>query len=77
MTPNTSWEHHPYSGPVVVLHGAHTPVGYLVGGAMLIVLSAGICLPAFRPSILTVIIAFMSGAAWVGISYMAAMIASV
>ena len=48
MTPNTSWEHHPYSGPLVVLHTARQPLDYLIGLLMWAILGPGLCLPAFR-----------------------------
>ena len=34
MTPNTSWGHNPFSGPLVVLHTAVQPLDYIIGGLM-------------------------------------------
>ena len=77
MTPNTSWEHHPFLGPLVVLHTARQPLDHAVGGVTLAALGTGLCLPAFRANAATVVVAVLSAVAWVGISILAAASASV
>ena len=72
MTPGTSWEHHPFSGPLIVLHTAIYPVDYCIGGLMWVGLGAGLCLPAFRVNVLTVIVSIAAGCVWVIISISAA-----
>jgi hypothetical protein len=76
MTANTSWEHHPFSGPLIVLHTARQPLQYVVGGLMWLVLGAGICLPAFRVTVGTVIACIASSVVWVSISMWTATVAS-
>lgn len=77
MTPSTSWEHHPFSGPLVALHEARHPWEYAVSGAIFLGLGAGLCGPAFRVTVVTVGIAIISAVAWVALSIWAAAMASV
>jgi hypothetical protein len=76
MSPNTSWEHHPLSGPLIVLHAASRPVDYVIGVMLWLVLGAGLCMPAFRASICTAVMCIVAAILWVSISIWAALIAS-
>ena len=76
MTPNTSWEHHPFSGPLVALHESRHPLDYVVSGAVLLGLGAGLCGPAFRATFLSVAISIATAVAWVALSMWTAAVAS-
>lgn len=76
MDSNTSWEHHPCSGPIVVFHTAQQPFDYIFGALMFVTLSVGICLPAFRFGKGNIVVSAVSALAWVGISMWAALMAS-
>jgi len=76
MTPNTSWEHHPYAGPLVALHEASRPVDFAVAVAVWVCLSAGLCAPAFRVTALSVLTCLASAGAWVALGIWAAGAAS-
>jgi hypothetical protein len=77
MTPNTSFEHHPFSGPLSPIHSYVTAEGKIFGWIALAVLGAGICLPGFRFHFATVAIATVSVGAWILLSYWCAVVASV
>jgi hypothetical protein len=77
MTSTRSFEHHPFSGPLIVLHTARQPLDYVVGGLLLALFGVGLCLPAFRRNGVTVIMSILSGAWWIGISVILARNASV
>ena len=76
MSPDATWEHHPFSGPLIVLHTAREPVDYVVGIALLAVLGGGLCSPVFRVSFWTLLLAFLSALAWVNVSAAMARIAA-
>ena len=49
MSPNTSWGHHPFSGPLVALHESRHPLDYAVSGGLFLVLGAWpFCRPHLR-----------------------------
>lgn len=76
MTPNTSWEHHPFAGPLVALHESRHPVEFAVSLAIWCGLGMGLCWPTFRPSMLTVLISLASAVAWVALGMWAASVAA-
>jgi len=73
ITPNTSWEHHPFAGPLVALYSSRNYPASLVIWAGL---GAGLCWPAFRPSVLAVAGSVASAVAWVVLGVWAAAMAS-
>jgi len=76
MTPNTSWEHHPFAGPLVALYESRHPADFAVSLAIWAGLGAGLCWPAFRPSALAVAVSIASAVAWVVLGVWAAGVAS-
>ena len=76
MSPNTSWEHHPFAGPLVALNESRNPAEFVFSFAIWSGLGAGLCWPAFRASVLAVAVSLASAAAWVALSVWAAGVAS-
>jgi hypothetical protein len=72
MTPNTSWEQSPFSGPLVFLHCSNDSTSRMFSAIMLAVLSGGLCLPAFRLTWWTLSIFLLSVFVWVWCSISAA-----
>jgi hypothetical protein len=76
MSPNTSWEHHPFSGPLIALHESRHPLDYAVSGVLLLGLGAGLCWPAFRLTAASIALSIASAVVWVALGIWAATIAS-
>jgi hypothetical protein len=77
ITQNTTFEHDKFAGPLVFLATTRQPTDNIIGGTMLAFLGSGLCLPAFRINVTTVIAWVLSAVAWIGISMLAAASAAV
>lgn len=49
MTPMTSWEHHPFAGPLVAIYESRQFAEFAVSFGIWFGLGLGMCWPAFRP----------------------------
>jgi len=76
MTPNTSWEHHPFAGPLVALYESRHPAEFAVSLAIWCALGMGLCWPAFRLSTLAILTGVASAVTWVALGVWAASVAS-
>lgn len=76
MTPNTSWEHHPFAGPLVAIYESRHPAEFAVAHAVWAGLGAGLCGPAFRPAVAAAAASAASAAAWVALGVWATGVAS-
>lgn len=76
ITPNTSWEHHPFAGPLVAIYESRHPAEFAVCVAVWAGLGAGLYGPAFRPSVPAAVVSVASAAAWAALGVWAAGMAS-
>jgi hypothetical protein len=76
ITPNTSWEHHPFAGPLVAVYHSRHPAELALSLAIWAGLGIGLCWPAFRLSGLAIVFSVASVAAWVALGVWAAATAS-
>jgi hypothetical protein len=76
-TPNTSWEHHPYAGPFILLKQSRGVADYLVSGAIV----CGILIPSLlwvrNGSPWAIALAGVAAFLSIGLSYFCAISASV
>ena len=76
MTPNTSWEHHRFAGPLVSMYESRHPAEFAVNLAIWCGLGMGLCWPTFRPSMLAILISVASAVAWIALGVWAASVAA-
>lgn len=68
MSPRATIENHPFSGPLLMVQTAAQPIEYAVGLLLWGLLSAGICLPAYRRNGWTIAASVVSMVAWIFVS---------
>lgn len=68
MTPNSSFEHHPFSGGLILLHTSSSVDEYLISTGICLALLLGIFSFVIWPKVLTVLMSIASLAAWLTLS---------
>jgi hypothetical protein len=76
MTPNTSWEHHPFAGPLVALYESRHPAEFAISLTIWCGLGMGLCWPTFRPSMPAILISVASVVVWVVLGVWTASVAA-
>jgi cyanate permease len=71
-----TWEHHPYSGPLICLRESDSVGGYVFSTALFLAFAFGITLPAYAVRWWTVLLAALCLGAWFQLSMMLAAAAS-
>ncbi|MEL6104828.1 MAG: hypothetical protein AAFU85_02270 [Planctomycetota bacterium] len=77
MTPNTSFEHHPYSGALILIHEARTAIQLVVCSVICLAMIGGIFAVVIRPNALTALLSASSLFAWFYLSHTFAVWASI
>ena len=67
-----SWEHHPYSGPLIAMYLSSSLVDFVTAVAIFVPLSVGICLPAFKANGATFVVCGICMLLWFAMSMSAA-----
>jgi hypothetical protein len=76
MSPQTTYEHHPYAGPLIFIHTANGPVDAFFGIVFSILLGAAVFAFPVRLSLGTLIVSFLGIIMWFLVSMIPAWIAS-
>jgi hypothetical protein len=68
MTANTSFEHHPFSGGLILLHEATTMGEFAVSTGICFILIGGMSLFSFWPNVYCAVLSIFSLDAWFSLS---------